>query len=218
VEKSAIMTYCAPLFQANQFDWANSSAVTVLRHPVDRVWSMYRFETKGCYQCIELKDYYQHVDDGTVGELYDRRDESKLCVAQLLNHQTRNFLTSPMSQDFTEEDQIHEALYNLQNRFTVVGLTEELQATVQMLGQAFPWLAEHMKDSETSCFLPHANASPSNNRCGPGNTHWDLPPHPDEETRQAIIEHNQLDMQLYETAVQHFELEKRALGWAEETD
>jgi hypothetical protein len=87
-----------------------------------------------------------------------------------------------------------------------------------MMGQAFPWLAEHVKESATNCSLPHANASPSNNRCGPGNTHWDLPPHPDEETRQAIIDHNHLDVQLYEAAVQHFELQKRALGWAEETD
>jgi hypothetical protein len=212
------MTYCAPLFQANEFDWADSSAVTVLRHPADRVWSMYRFETKGCYKCMELKDFYKHVDNGTVEELYGNKDESKLCVAQLLNHQTRNLLTSPMSQDFSKEDQIHEALYNLQNRFTVVGLTEELQTSLRMMGQAFPWLAEHIQESATNCSLPHANASPSNNRCGPGNTHWDLPPQPDEETRQAIIEHNQLDIKLYEAAVQHFELEKLALGWDQETD
>ena len=114
VQKSAIMTYCAPLFQVNQFDWQDADAVTVLRHPVDRVWSMFRFETKRCYQCMGLKEFYKHVDNGTVEELFHRREEAKLCVAQLLNHQTRNLLTSPMSQDFTEEDQIQEALYNLQ--------------------------------------------------------------------------------------------------------
>jgi hypothetical protein len=142
------MTYCAPLFQANEFDWEDADAVTVLRHPVDRVWSMFRFETMHCYRCMELKEFYKHVDNGTVEELFDRKDDAKLCVAQLLNHQTRNLLTSRMFQGFTEEDQIHEALYNLKNRFTVVGLTEELQLSVQMMGQVFPWLAEHM---ECSC-------------------------------------------------------------------
>jgi hypothetical protein len=114
---------------------------------------------------------------------------------------------------------IHEALSNLRNQFTVVGLTEELQMMVQRMWQASPWLAEHMKESEMNCSLPHANASPSNNHCGPGNTHGDLPPHPNAETaRQLIIEHNQLNMQLCKAAVQHFEFKKCALGWAKETD
>jgi hypothetical protein len=38
---------------------------------------------------------------------------------------------------------------------------------VQMMGQAFPWLAEHMKESAMNCSLPHANASLSNDHCGP---------------------------------------------------
>ena len=89
---------------------------------------------------------------------------------------------------------------------------------VQMMGQAFPWLAEHMKESAMNCSLPHANASPSNDPCGPGNAHWDVPPRPNEETRRRLIEHNQLDMQLYEAEVQHFEFETCALGWAKVID
>jgi hypothetical protein len=218
VESSAVMSYCAPLFQSNQLDWENAKAVTVLRHPVDRVWSMFRFETKGCYHCMELKDFYAHIDNGTVESLYTDTGSAKLCVTQLLNHQTRNLLTSPMSDDFAEEDQIHEALYNMHNRFTGVGLTDDLPLSAKMMGEAFPWLAEHVEGSDTNCTLPHANASPLNNGCLAGNTHWELPPQPDEETRQIILQHNQLDLELYEAAVQHFELEKRALGWAEETN
>lgn len=218
VESSAVMSYCAPLFQTNQFNWTDANAITVIRNPIDRVWSMFRFETSRCYQCMELKDYYAFIDNGTVADLYSNPDDAKTCVAQLLNHQTRNLLTSPMSQDFTEEDQAQEALYNLRNRFTVVGLTEQLPLTAQMIGYAFPWLAETVEGSPTQCELPHANASPSNNYCGPDRSHWDLPPNPDEETRRIIEEHNQKDMKLYEAAVQHFELQKRALGWGEETD
>ena len=218
VENSAVMSYCAPLFQTNQFDWQDADAITVIRNPIDRVWSMFRFETNVCYKCMELKDYYAYIDNGTVTELYNEPDDAKTCVAQLLNHQTRNLLTSPMSEDFTEEDQMEEALYNLRNRFTVVGLTEQLPLTAEMIGYTFPWLARKVEGSSTECGLPHANASPSNNYCGPHQTHWDLPPHPDEETRRIIREHNQQDMKLYEAAVQHFELQKRALAWDEETD
>lgn len=218
VESSAVMSYCAPLFQTNQFNWENADAITVIRNPIDRVWSMFRFETNSCYKCMPLKDYYAHIDNGTVAELYSSPDDAINCVAQLLNHQTRNLLTSPMSEDFTEEDQTAEAIYNLRNRFTVVGLTEQLPLTAKMIGHAFPWLADKVKGSTTECALPHANASPSNNYCGPHQTHWDLPSHPDEETRQIIEQHNQQDMKLFEAAVQHFELQKRALGWGEETD
>lgn len=217
VESSAVMSYCAPLFQSNQFGWTDADAVTVIRHPVDRVWSMFRFETSLCYKCMELKDYYAHIDNGTVEELYSDPVDAVMCKAQLLNHQTRNLLTSPMSEDFTEEDQVNEALYNMQNRFTVVGLTEELPLTAEMIGHAFPWLAEKVEGSSMECPLPHANASPTNNRCGPDRkSHWDLPPHPDEETQKIIIEHNQQDMKLYEAAVQHFEYQKRAMEMGEE--
>lgn len=218
VEESAVMSYCAPLFQTNQFDWNDASAITVIRNPIDRVWSMFRFETNRCYKCMELKDYYAFIDNGTVAELYDNPDDATTCVAQLLNHQTRNLLTSPMSKGFSEDNQTEEALYNLRNRFTVVGLTEQLPLAAQMIGYSFPWLAETVQGVSTKCELPHANASPSNNYCRPHYTHWDLPPHPDEETRKIIEQHNQQDMKVYEAAVQHFELQKRALGWGEETD
>jgi hypothetical protein len=56
------MSYCAPLKDLPAFQWdstkENIHAITVLRDPVDRVWSMFRFQTKGCYQwyvfCIVL--------------------------------------------------------------------------------------------------------------------------------------------------------------------
>lgn len=48
------MSYCAPLKDLPAFQWDSTKddihAITVLRHPVDRVWSMFRFQTKGCYK------------------------------------------------------------------------------------------------------------------------------------------------------------------------
>jgi hypothetical protein len=61
--------------------------------------------------------------------------------------------------------------------------------------------------------LPHANASPTNNHCSAdGRSRWDLPDHPDEETARVILEHNAMDLQLYEAAVAQFEMQRRALG------
>lgn len=79
-----------------------------------------------------------------------------------------------------------------------------------MIGSIAPWMAEDFRNQ--TCTLPHANASPRNNRCGEGGTHWDLPPHPDEETRKVIEEHNKIDIELYEFAVQQFEYQRLALG------
>mmetsp|Transcript_3663 Transcript_3663/g.8856 ORF Transcript_3663/g.8856 Transcript_3663/m.8856 type:complete len:92 (+) Transcript_3663:1375-1650(+) len=76
------------------------------------------------------------------------------------------------------------------------------------------------KTAKTACPIPHSNASPDNNRCvGEGRTasHWDLPKHPDDATRQAIERHNAMDMKLYEAAVQYFELQRRAIESGEDS-
>ncbi|KAL3940298.1 MAG: hypothetical protein SGARI_001022, partial [Bacillariaceae sp.] len=93
--------------------------------------------------------------------------------------------------------------------------------TRRMLGQVFPWMNETLEGYQATCPLNHDNASPSNNRCvktglGKPDSHWDLPKHPDEATRQAIEAHNQMDIKLYEAAAEYFELQKRALEWDEE--
>lgn len=64
-DESVVMQYCAPLFAVNHFGWIDADLVTILRDPVDRVWSMYRFQTKSCYKCLPLKEIYQHIDKGT---------------------------------------------------------------------------------------------------------------------------------------------------------
>jgi hypothetical protein len=204
-------------------------AFTVLRHPVDRVWSMYKFQTKNCYKCLPLVDIYHRIDtnttsykhdDGTLHELDD------LCLNQLSNHEVTNMLTSshwPVSYLDNEETQaamVTEAINNMKKYFTVIGLTEELDETRRILGKVFPWMNETLDGYEQTCPLPHDNSSPFNNRCVQNekghDSHLNLPKHPDEETRQAILAHNTLDMMLYDAAVDYFELQKRAMDWGEE--
>ena len=67
------MEFCAPFFAVNHFNWTGADLVTVLRNPVDRVWSMYRFQTMSCYKCLPLKEIYNRIDNGTTeGEILFR--------------------------------------------------------------------------------------------------------------------------------------------------
>lgn len=222
IPNNAYVTYCAPLFATNMLGWQDADAVTMLRHPVDRVWSMFRFQTKSCFKCTDLKEVYRVMDNmGTnaSGTVFG----GGICLAQLTNHLTRNLQSKVDNDDWNyrgEDDmRLADAVENVQNRFVVVGLLERLDETVQMLSHSFPWLSPILEDtgSNTSeappreCNFPRVNSSPNNNRCGENGGHWDLPSTPDEETRQSIIDHNQLDMQLYEVALQQFELQLRVV-------
>ena len=232
---ASVMSYCAPLKYLDEFGWWHErneenkvKAFTVLRNPVDRVWSMFRFQTRNCYKCTPLKEIYEKLDAGEDTGL------DKLCLDQIQNHEVNNLLSSEWPHEVTELDvennekhaelstkMIDEAVDNMKEFFTVIGITEDLGGTASILGTVFPWM--HVDGSEeygttSQCQLPHANASPSNNRCGEGNTHWDLPDQPDDETIELIKKHNAMDIELYEAAVSYFEIQKKALGMANDDD
>jgi hypothetical protein len=91
---------------------------------------------------------------------------------------------------------------------------KELDSFADMLPMVFPWMAQTLPppNHHRSCRLGHSNPTPKNNKCGPDNTHWELPAQPDAETRAYIEKYNQMDLQVYQAAVQLVQLEKRALG------
>jgi hypothetical protein len=277
LQDASVMSFCGPLFdlmstnERSAFSWIDDdgqrptdgaeevspttvlhAAVTVLRHPVERVWSMFRFQTKSCYQCRPLKEIYEEIDSSSGSGSNGTTTMRRMCRLQLLNHQTRNLLTlnpdadssSSSSPMITDEEMVQQAIRNMRSVFTMIGLTEELPTTAKMVGRVFPWLAEQVTDDvwqlvqaagnnnynynnsgslplatttigvkqRQQCPLPHANKSPSNNRCGNDGGHWDLPDHPDEETAALIRKHNALDLRVYEAAVRQFALQKQVLG------
>ena len=160
------------------------------------------------------------MDAGNLQEL------EPTCYQQLQNHQVANLLSSEWlhafdgtnnaTDTFDDDAMVNEAIDNMKYFFTIVGLTEQLNMTVEIAGRVFPWLKARVDWSDRTCTLNHANPSPSNNRCGENGGHWDLPDVPDEATRVVIEAHNQLDLKLYAAAVQHFELQKLAIGFNEE--
>jgi hypothetical protein len=226
MNKSAVISYCAPLKYLDTLGWTeeNIQAMTVLRDPVSRVWSMFRFQTKKCFHCMNLTDIYDLIDTNQTEDA--GFPSPSLCLGQLQNHESANLLSSEFDDDATEDDMVEEAIHNMKTFYSVVGLTERLTETYELLGEVFPWMAMEIEGSSTVCRLPHANSSPKNNYCIPNPSpdpkqwqglHWDLPDQPDEETRKAIEAHNQMDMRLYEAAVQYFELQMRAAEMGEES-
>lgn len=210
LQKAAFMSYCAPVKDLPKFSWDSTKddigAITVMRNPVDRVWSMFRFQTKGCYKCMNLTDVYDYIDNGTAADIF-----GDLCLKQIQNHETANMLSTEWPDDSTGQQLIDQAVYNMKNFFTAIGLTEHLNETAQIFGKIFPWFETEVEWSNTTCSIGHDNKSPQNNRCGEGGTHWDLPDHPDEVTRLAIEDHNQLDIAVYKQVLEHFEIQRLAV-------
>lgn len=188
------------------------------KQTVDRVWSMFRFQTHSCFKCTNLAQVYKDIDSGNTTQY-----GGGICLAQLSNHITRNLQKNINVKDLdtialSDEERVADAIDSIQNRFTVVGVIERLQETVELMSYSFPWLSEEIEGSKRQCPFPHSNGSPTNNRCGADGGHWDLPNVPDDETRRAIEEHNLLDIKVYEAALQHFELQKEAMALNDSED
>jgi len=154
---------------------------------------------------------YEDIDNGDT-EKY----AGGVCLPQLSNHITRNLQKNIHVKDLdtivlSDEERLADAIDSIQNRFTVVGVIEQLEETIKHFTYSFPWLSEQLKDSDDKCYFPHSNGSPLNNGCGEGGEHWPLPHKPDEETRRAIENHNRLDIKVYQAALDRFELQKTAM-------
>merc|ERR1712032_1279963 len=131
-------------------------------------------------------------------------------MIQLFNHMTANLLGASTASkitykdgkwvtDLSDQQILHEAVHNLRTQFAVVGLTNDLNTTVKLIGEVFPWLAHSVDFSDDKCTIGHANKSPPN-PCG----EKALPPQPDAYTRKLIEKYNHLDVEIHKAAVQRF--------------
>jgi hypothetical protein len=246
--ESNVMSYCASLHAVRTFGWKDVDKITVIRNPIDRAWSMYRFTLKSCYDCQELKDVLKQIRDGIFVSRRGKQDDGEVvpnfvyepnnsCAVQLIGHQSTNLLSSvdlynnandvrfPM-----EADIVHEAIKNLRESFTWIGLTDRIQESVEGFRQIFPFLAENLNDAakameeefqsrgeeledntfalpagysdEKSCPFEHRNAGHAPT-CGTTEL--------DDETKEWIMKLNSRDMAVYKAAVERFELQMEVL-------
>lgn len=220
INNAAMMSYCAPLQDLPRFGWNPSlpqGAMTVLRHPVDRVWSMYRFETKDCYHCLPLIDIYQMMDaeDDSLQNQQNQQQHvlESTCLDQLQNHLVTNMVLTNSEDntniaDMDDSTKLSQAITSMTKFFTMIGLTEQLDDTMEMAGIVFPWMKSQVDWSNRTCKLSHTNKSPMSNHCGVNHSHWDLQDQPDDETRAAIEAHNQLDLKLLRCRCRTFRASK----------
>lgn len=163
-----VMSYCASLHTVRTFGWKDVDKITMIRNPVDRAWSMYRFKLNSCYKCAELKDVLRKIENGTF--VYRRSGEeeevspnfvygaSDSCAVQMIGHQATNLLSSidlyNVANDvrFPREREIAmEAVRNLRKEFTWIGITDRIEESIDGMRSVFPFLAQNL--SETAAEL-----------------------------------------------------------------
>jgi hypothetical protein len=244
-----VMSYCASLHAVRTFGWKEADKITVIRNPIDRAWSMYRFTLKSCYDCQELKDVLKQIYSGTFTSKKSGRDDgdnvvpnfmyepNNSCAVQLIGHQSTNLLSSVdlynVANDVRfprEADIVHEAVRNLRQDFTWIGLTDRIQESVEGFRQIFPFLAENLNDAakaiqeefqtrgeeleDNKLLLPKgysdANSCPFEHKNG-GHDPTCGTTELDDETKEWIMKLNRRDMAVYKAAVERFELQMEVL-------
>jgi len=236
--ESNVMSYCASLHAVRTFGWKDVDKITVIRNPIDRAWSMYKYSLNRCYKCKELKDVLRSVADGTFGDgkqnfVYSPNDS---CAVQMIGHQATNLLSSinlyNVANDVTfprEQEIVDEAVNNLRS-FTWIGITDRIQESVDAMRTVFPFLAENLSTTA-------AELQGSYEKSYPGDDMFSLLPEGyidskgckfehrngsreptcgttelDEETISLIKKLNNRDVAVYKAAVERFELQQEVLA------
>ncbi|KAL7532440.1 hypothetical protein ACHAXR_004622 [Thalassiosira sp. AJA248-18] len=159
-----VMSYCASLHAVRTFGWEGVDKITVIRDPVDRAWSMYRFTLNRCYQCKEMKDVLRSVENGTFTRKKEENasqnyayDPNDSCAVQMIGHQATNLLSSVdlynVANDVRfprEKEIVDEAVRNLREKFTWIGITDRIQESVDGMRTVFPFLAENLNDAASA--------------------------------------------------------------------
>lgn len=242
--ENAVMSYCASLHTVSTFGWKGVDKITVIRNPVDRAWSMYRYSLNRCYKCQEMKDVLRRVENGTFTRekgsvsqnfAYSPNDS---CAVQMLGHQATNLLTTVelynVANDVRfprEKEIVEEAVRNLREEFTWIGITDRIQESVDGMRTVFPFLAENLNEAadtlqnvfsktgeqidngrfslpddyndDKGCPFEHRNAG-RDPTCGTKEL--------DEETIALIKKLNNRDVAVYKAAVERFELQEEVLS------
>ena len=177
------------------------------------------------------------VDAESEGEpnfVYDPNDS---CAVQMIGHQATNLLSSidlyNLANDVrfpVEQVIVDEAVRNLREEFTWIGLTDRLEETVSSFREVFPFLAENLTEAALQrsgefdakgakiddnrfalpegyvdtkgCAFPHANGGRAPT-CGTKKL--------DDEIIHLIKKLNNRDVAVYKAAVERFELQMEVL-------
>jgi hypothetical protein len=97
---------------------------------------MFRFQTNSCFKCTNLTQVYKDIDSSNV-----QKYGGGVCLAQLTNHITRNLLKNVnvhdldgVQKEMDKREILEDAIDSIRNRFTVVGIMERLEESIDMFG------------------------------------------------------------------------------------
>jgi Sulfotransferase family len=157
--------------------------VTVLRNPIDRVVSFFRHEAKH-----DDNEYYRQIADGmTLKDLL----RSEQCH-QVNNHMVR-IITGHTDFSTTHDVRLlRQAEANLESHFDAVGIAEQMDRTVELIGGRLGWPRRSLGWARRS-------------KVERLNVDLDSPSFVlDESTRAEIERFNTLDLELYRGAARRF--------------
>ena len=204
---------------------------------------MYRFTLKRCYQCQEMKDVLKEVVSGVFTSKADHArerdyvyDPNDSCAVQMIGHQATNLLSSNglynVANDVSfprEQDIVDEAVRNLREQFTWIGLTDRIEESVNSFREIFPFLAENLTEqalnlkeefeksgdqvddelfslpsnyTDEVCPFGHRNAG-KDPTCGTQEM--------DDETIELVRRISSRDVAVYKAAQERFEIQQEVL-------
>jgi hypothetical protein len=150
--------------------------VTIVREPAARVVSFFRHQARD-----PESEYFERIAAGmTLLDLL----RGERCH-QVSNHMTR-ILNAKVDGDLVSDRKyLERALENLATHFVVVGVSEQMGRSVELVGRALRW--DSLPD------VPVLNVDPEPNGALL-----------DDETRGEILRYNALDVELYDRVAQDF--------------
>ncbi|GAB4227017.1 MAG: hypothetical protein Kow00121_55550 [Elainellaceae cyanobacterium] len=172
----------------------NRVHITMLRHPIDRAISFYEF-CKRCQTPRPFDQYLRQEAHKGIQAFIDHPDptirlrtancQTRYIAAGLGSRHSRPMLPSPLETQYSDQELLAIAKEHLR-QFAFVGITERFQDSVLLLSYIFGWqpITEYQN-------LRVSAKKPKRDELAP-------------ETIAAIINANQLDMELYDYAQQLF--------------
>ena len=171
----------------HEFVPGTSTYITFLRDPVERVVSFYHF----------VKNHEQHYLYSAIANEFTgiKPFVSSGITKMVDNGQTRLISGARLEPGYGEitSQLFEQAKANLDQSFSVIGLTEQFDMSLLLLREAFNWQDINYVRQNVTKATPHERI---------------LTP----EERETILEFNQWDIALYEYASARFEEQVAALG------
>ncbi|MEL6441277.1 MAG: sulfotransferase family 2 domain-containing protein [Cyanobacteria bacterium J06621_8] len=166
-------------FGLHEFMSLPSTYITMLRNPIKKVISYYYFVSK-----LTTHPDYELIKSQNISlKEYCIMKRPNMC-----NAQTRFLAGENFSEVNNEPEMLEQAKRNLQDYFSIVGITERFNETLILMKQKLGW------DLNPYYYKRNTNRTDSYAKLNIS-----------DDTLETIREYNQLDIELYEYACERFE-------------